>query len=137
SSATWPPNEWPTTCQGGIRFVCRAISAAMPAWGRVPTTDGAAAAPSSSGMTPSHISGVSRVPCNSSQGTCRPYPQARLAHSLPWQRNALVLAGGGLAGIAWETGILLGIADEAPRTAKALLDVDVMVGTSAGSTVAA
>jgi NTE family protein len=52
-------------------------------------------------------------------------------------KRALVLAGGGLAGIAWETGILLGIADEAPRTAKALLDVDVVVGTSAGSTVAA
>jgi NTE family protein len=49
----------------------------------------------------------------------------------------LVLAGGGLAGIAWETGILRGIADESPETAKALLDVDVLVGTSAGSTVAA
>jgi len=34
-------------------------------------------------------------------------------------------------------GILRGIADEAPETAKALLDVDVVVGTSAGSTVAA
>src|SRR5262249_61532820 len=30
-----------------------------------------------------------------------------------------------------------GVADESPTTAKALLDVDVMVGTSAGSTVAA
>jgi NTE family protein len=49
----------------------------------------------------------------------------------------LVLAGGGLAGIAWETGILRGIADESPGTATALLDVDVLVGTSAGSTVAA
>ena len=48
-----------------------------------------------------------------------------------------MLAGGGLAGIAWETGILRGIADESPRTAKALLDIDVLVGTSAGSTVAA
>lgn len=48
-----------------------------------------------------------------------------------------MLAGGGLAGIGWETGILRGIADEAPETAKALLDVDVVVGTSAGSTVAA
>jgi NTE family protein len=48
-----------------------------------------------------------------------------------------VLAGGGLAGIAWETGILRGIADESPPTAKALLDLDVLVGTSAGSTVAA
>ena len=48
-----------------------------------------------------------------------------------------MLAGGGLAGIGWETGILRGIADEAPATAKALLDLDVLVGTSAGSTVAA
>jgi NTE family protein len=49
----------------------------------------------------------------------------------------LVLAGGGLAGIGWETGVLAGIADESPGTAKALLDADVLVGTSAGSTVAA
>ena len=48
-----------------------------------------------------------------------------------------MLAGGGLAGIAWETGILRGIADESPRAAKALLESDVLVGTSAGSTVAA
>ena len=48
-----------------------------------------------------------------------------------------MLAGGGLAGIGWETGVLRGIADEAPETAKALLDLDVLVGTSAGSTVAA
>ncbi|HXO51269.1 MAG TPA: patatin-like phospholipase family protein, partial [Mycobacterium sp.] len=52
-------------------------------------------------------------------------------------KRALVLAGGGLAGIGWETGILRGIADESPGTANALLDVDVLVGTSAGSTVAA
>jgi NTE family protein len=49
-------------------------------------------------------------------------------------KRALVLAGGGLAGVGWEIGILRGIADE---TAKALLDLDVVVGTSAGSTVAA
>jgi NTE family protein len=49
----------------------------------------------------------------------------------------LVLAGGGLAGIAWETGILQGIADESQATAKAVLDADVLVGTSAGSAVAA
>lgn len=48
-----------------------------------------------------------------------------------------MLAGGGLAGIAWETGILRGIADEDASTAKALLDSDVLLGTSAGSTVAA
>jgi NTE family protein len=52
-------------------------------------------------------------------------------------KRALILAGGGLAGIGWETGILRGIADEAPATAQALLDSDVLVGTSAGSTVAA
>jgi NTE family protein len=48
-----------------------------------------------------------------------------------------VLAGGGLAGIAWETGILCGIADEAPDAARALLAADVLLGTSAGSAVAA
>ena len=53
------------------------------------------------------------------------------------ERRALVLAGGGLAGIAWETGVLLGIADESPAAARLLLDSDVLVGTSAGSAVAA
>ncbi len=52
-------------------------------------------------------------------------------------RRALVLAGGGLAGIAWETGILCGIADESPAAVRLLLDSDVLVGTSAGSAVAA
>ena len=52
-------------------------------------------------------------------------------------RRGLVLAGGGLAGIAWETGILCGIADESPTAARLLLDSDVLVGTSAGSAVAA
>ncbi|KUH92804.1 patatin-like phospholipase family protein [Mycobacterium sp. IS-3022] len=53
------------------------------------------------------------------------------------RRRALVLAGGGVAGIAWETGILTGIADESPAVAEALLDSHVLVGTSAGSAVAA
>jgi NTE family protein len=47
-------------------------------------------------------------------------------------RRALVLGGGGVAGIAWHTGALLGLAG-------AGLDVDggdVVVGTSAGATVA-
>lgn len=51
--------------------------------------------------------------------------------------RALVLAGGGLAGIAWETGVLAGIADEAPEVAADLLNSDVLLGTSAGSAVAA
>lgn len=60
-----------------------------------------------------------------------------LAHSVVVTKRGLVLAGGGLAGIAWETGIVCGIADEAPDAASALLASDVLVGTSAGSTVAA
>ena len=52
-------------------------------------------------------------------------------------KRALVLGGGGVAGIAWETGILQGIADESAATARALLDSDVLVGTSAGSAVVA
>ncbi|WP_136244292.1 patatin-like phospholipase family protein [Mycobacterium intracellulare] len=52
-------------------------------------------------------------------------------------KRALVLAGGGIAGIAWETGVLRGIADESPAAARLLIDSDVLVGTSAGSAVAA
>ena len=51
-------------------------------------------------------------------------------------RRALVLAGGGLAGIAWETGVLRGVADEDPALAAALVSSDVLLGTSAGSAVA-
>lgn len=50
---------------------------------------------------------------------------------------ALVLAGGGIAGIAWETGLLAGIAEEREDVAEVLLGADVLLGTSAGSTVAA
>lgn len=53
------------------------------------------------------------------------------------QRLALVLAGGGLAGISWETGFLLGVQDQAPAVAERLLSADLLFGTSAGSTVAA
>jgi NTE family protein len=52
-------------------------------------------------------------------------------------KRALVLAGGGIAGIAWETGVLRGIADESPAAAQLLAESDVLVGTSAGSAVAA
>jgi NTE family protein len=45
----------------------------------------------------------------------------------------LVLGGGGVAGIAWETGVLTGLADGGVD----VTDADLIVGTSAGSTVAA
>lgn len=57
--------------------------------------------------------------------------------SLTTFSRALVLAGGGLAGIAWETGVLQGICDERSDAGEALLASDVLLGTSAGSTVAA
>lgn len=47
--------------------------------------------------------------------------------------RALVLGGGGVAGIAWETGLLMGLADAGVD----VTDAEVVVGTSAGSTVAA
>jgi len=47
--------------------------------------------------------------------------------------DALVLGGGGVAGIAWITGLLLGL-DEAGQD---VTHAEVIVGTSAGSTVAA
>ncbi|WP_410566202.1 patatin-like phospholipase family protein [Amycolatopsis sp. cmx-4-61] len=47
--------------------------------------------------------------------------------------KALVLGGGGVAGIAWETGILAGLADAGVDVTRP----DLLVGTSAGSAVAA
>jgi NTE family protein len=47
--------------------------------------------------------------------------------------RALVLGGGGVAGIAWETGLLAGLADAGVD----LRDADLIVGTSAGAVVAA
>jgi NTE family protein len=52
-------------------------------------------------------------------------------------KRALVLAGGGVAGIAWEVGVLRGIQDADPDLAAGLVAADVIVGTSAGSAVAA
>lgn len=47
-------------------------------------------------------------------------------------RNALVLGGGGVLGISWETGILKGLAEAGVDVTNA----DLLVGTSAGSVVA-
>jgi NTE family protein len=47
--------------------------------------------------------------------------------------RALVLGGGGLAGIAWEIGVLKGLLD----AGVPVLDADLVVGTSAGSAVGA
>jgi NTE family protein len=46
-------------------------------------------------------------------------------------RTALVLGGGGITGIAWELGILKGLADAGVDLSEA----DLVVGTSAGSVV--
>ena len=50
--------------------------------------------------------------------------------------TALVLAGGGVAGVAWELGVLRGIADADPALADRILAADLVVGTSAGASVA-
>ncbi|HKN95963.1 MAG TPA: patatin-like phospholipase family protein [Pseudonocardiaceae bacterium] len=49
---------------------------------------------------------------------------------------ALVLAGGGVAGIAWELGVLQGIADTDEALAAKVIGADTIIGTSAGSVVA-
>src|SRR4051794_22394563 len=49
------------------------------------------------------------------------------------QRTALVLGGGGITGIAWEIGVLAGLADAGVDLSTA----DLVVGTSAGSVVGA
>ncbi|CAN5329561.1 patatin-like phospholipase family protein [soil metagenome] len=51
--------------------------------------------------------------------------------------GAVVFAGGGLAGIAWELGVMLGLEDAEPGLLDRLLDPrTTFVGTSAGSAVA-
>lgn len=52
-------------------------------------------------------------------------------------KTALVLAGGGVAGIAWELGVLRGLRDADPGLADRVIGADVVVGTSAGSAVGA
>ncbi|MEV1147602.1 patatin-like phospholipase family protein, partial [Micromonospora sp. NPDC049799] len=47
--------------------------------------------------------------------------------------RALVLGGGGVTGVAWELGLLAGLAERGVD----LLGADVVVGTSAGSVVGA
>src|SRR4051794_41418853 len=49
------------------------------------------------------------------------------------QRTALVLGGGGITGIAWEIGVLAGLAEAGVDLSNA----DLVVGTSAGSVVGA
>src|SRR3954464_14941252 len=49
------------------------------------------------------------------------------------QRRALVLGGGGITGVAWEIGVLAGLADAGVD----LTGADLVVGTSAGSVVGA
>jgi NTE family protein len=53
-------------------------------------------------------------------------------------QGAIVLAGGGVAGIAWEIGVLRGIQDAEPEASRRILGEQTrLVGTSAGSAVAA
>jgi len=52
--------------------------------------------------------------------------------------TAVVFAGGGVAGIAWETGVLFGLHEADPGlAARILASSSTFIGTSAGSTVAA
>lgn len=51
--------------------------------------------------------------------------------------RALVLGGGGVAGIAWELGVLLGIRDVEPDLFPRVTDAILVVGTSAGAAVGA
>ena len=55
------------------------------------------------------------------------------AETVPAGQRALVLGGGGLSGIAWETGVLAGLAAAGADVTTA----DFVLGTSAGATVAA
>ena len=56
--------------------------------------------------------------------------------SNPGSTRALVLGGGGVAGIAWELGVLRGVTDVYPNLFGELITADRIIGTSAGAVVA-
>jgi NTE family protein len=60
-------------------------------------------------------------------------PTTSVAHADHTDERALVLAGAGAAGNAWELGLVAGLADAGVDVTRA----DLIIGTSAGSTVAA
>jgi len=49
----------------------------------------------------------------------------------------LVLAGSGTGAIAWELGVLCGLADADAELAQTVIGADTVIGTSGGSSVAA
>ena len=51
--------------------------------------------------------------------------------------RTLVLAGGGPGAIAWELGVLRGLADVDAELAQKVISADAVIGTSGGSSVAA
>ncbi|MCW2672873.1 MAG: hypothetical protein JWP14_1462 [Frankiales bacterium] len=53
------------------------------------------------------------------------------------RKRGLVLAGGYVAGVAWELGVLRGLQDVDADLSENVIAADTVVGTSAGSTVAA
>src|SRR6202034_1451464 len=67
------------------------------------------------------------------RGPIPPWDRPTETESTMDREHALVLGGGGIAGIAWHTGMVVGMADAGVDVTGA----DLIVGTSAGSTVAA
>src|SRR5690349_15410070 len=80
----------------------------------------------SSGIA-AQIVGIGAARAARGRGRCR------VASELSSGGRALVLGGGGVTGVAWEIGLLLGLAEAGIELAMA----DLFVGTSAGSVVAA
>src|SRR4051794_8880752 len=73
------------------------------------------------------------MPLVSSTSSSTPPPVDAPSQPSSSTRRALVLAGGGAAGNAWELGLIAGLAHAGVDVTGA----DLMIGTSAGSTVAA
>ena len=76
-------------------------------------------------------------PCASS-GTYPDHPIVELTQSkeFPKLTMTLVLAGGGPGAMAWELGVLLGLAEADTELAQKVIGADTVIGTSGGSSVA-
>src|SRR4051794_8886699 len=88
--------------------------------------------PRNSSTTTDDRNAVTRTPWHGNWPTPDQQVEAT-RHGGTSTKRALVLAGGGAAGNAWELGLIAGLSDAGVDVTEA----DLIIGTSAGSTVAA
>src|SRR5687768_8301457 len=108
--------------------------AARSRWGIPSAAAAAASSRCSSTSSGERAGGTAWRRCASAWGRgSRPWSSGSTSHEAANVSRALVLGGGGITGIAWEAGVLMGLRERGVDTQS----WDLVVGTSAGSVVGA